>query len=220
MPIGTSWVETSWGSTTWVDGSWGGGTPPVNPFATPFPMIANKVIDRLADILNLDKAWVRPVANDHYKVTTDEPFFVYVQFFTVGQPRDPALDYTDSGAGRLATPVGRRMRVYVYTRSAEDSVGGDEIALWGTDPTAIYNMDPVTAGHLLREEQVYNALINWMPLTDGGEPLCLSPVHPLDASEFPERPAEDEAGLLRSCLDFELVYVLTINTAEPPDSVA
>ncbi len=191
--------------------------PPANG-RTPFAAIASAAVTRLAVMLGVETAFIRPVANAHYTVTEAEDLFCYLQFFTPGKPRDPGLDFTDAGAGRLATPVGRRLRVYLYTRSGVDSYGGDEVALLGTDPSAIFStpiIPPDHLGHFLAEERVYNALENWMPLDQDNEPLALTPFHPLDASEEPERPMENEAGLLRSCLDYEIVYLLSIDPSEP-----
>ena len=185
------------------------------PFSSPFAAIAYTILGRLATSLGINLAYVRPVANDRYKVTIAEPVFLYVQFFTPGKPREPGLDFTDAGAGRLATLVGRRVRVYVYTRSGEDSYGGDEIALYGTDPSAVYSDSPTTPGHFLVEERVYNSLLNYTPLSAGGDRMTIGPLHPLDASEEPQRAAENDAGLLRSCLDFEVVYLLAVDETEP-----
>lgn len=185
------------------------------PFSSPFASIGRALVARVSSSLGVPSAYVRPVANDRYKVTQAEPVFAYVQFFTPGKPRDPGLEYTDSGAGRLATPVGRRVRVYVYTRSGEDVYGGDEVALFGGDQAGDGN-PAVSPGHFLVEEMVYNGLVNYMPPGSNGTPLCITPIHPLDASEQPERKPEDDAGLIRSCLDFEAVYLLSIDQADPP----
>lgn len=187
----------------------------ISPQAFPFAAVAYAIRNRLAASLGLSTTLVRPVANDRYKITQAEPLFAYVQFFTPGQPRDPALNYTDAGAGRLATPVGRRARVYLYTRTGEDSYGGDEVALFGADPAQTVATPPSMPGHFVAEELVFNSLNSFAPLDAAGVMMTLTPLHPLDASEEPERPAENDAGLVRSCLDWEIVYLMAIQPTEP-----
>lgn len=187
-----------------------------SPQANPFAAIAYATLLRLATMTGLSPAYIFPVANARYKITCAEPMFMFVQFFTVGQPRDPGLSFTDAGAGNLARPVGRRMRVYVYTRSGEDVVGTDPVALFGANTAQTFATPPAFPGHFVAEEVAYNALSDWTPLSGTGEALTITPLHPLDASEEPERPPEDDAGLLRSCLDFEICYLMATDPSEPP----
>lgn len=190
---------------------------PPTPGAYPFAAITWVVKQRLALLLGISTDWVMAVANDKYKVTIDEPMFCYLQFFGVSQPRDPALEFTNSGAGRLSIPVARRMRVYLYTRTGEDIYGSDDIALFGQNPSQTVDTPPTLPGHFVAEEMVFNSLLNFIPLSGDAtpEPLTLTPLHPLDASEEPQRPPEDEQGLLRSCLDFEICYLLAIDPTDP-----
>jgi hypothetical protein len=198
-----------------MTGTLGVGTiSPPTVGSSPFAAIAAAVKARLVLALGIDPAFVRVVANDRYKLSTTETFFVYLQIFGVTQPKDPALDYTDAGAGRLATPTARRMRVYIYTRSGQDQYGDDYVAMFGTDPTLTVDDDAVNPGQLLAEELTFNALSNFLPQASDGTPLTLGPLHPLDASEEPQR-KDNDAGFLRSCLDFEAVYISPISPTDP-----
>lgn len=197
-------------------GTFGAGpiSPPTDG-TSPFAAIAVAVKARLISRLGLAAQFVKLVANDRYKVTIAENFFVYLQIFGITKPKDPALDYTDAGAGRLSRPFARRLRVYVYTRHGVDQYGDDTVALGGTDPSEDVSDTEYTPGQLLAEEMVLNALDDFLPQTTSGQALTLGPLHPLDSSEYPERPAENEAGLLRSCIDFEAVALLAISPADP-----
>lgn len=198
-------------------GTFGAGTVTAPTDGTsPFAAIAVAIKARLVLALGLDASWILLVSTDRYKITVTEPLFVYVQFYGVAQPRDSNLSYTDTGAGRLCVPVARRVRVYVYTRSGSDNYGDDTVALCGFDPAlTVEQTDLTEGGQFLAEERVYNALLNFLPQTNAGVPLSLGPLHPLDASEEPQRKPEDAEGLLRSCLDFECVYELAIDPTDP-----
>lgn len=197
-------------------GTFGAGTVTAPTDGTsPFAAIAVAIKSRLVLSLGLDASWVLVAASDKYRITVTEPYFVVLQFFGITQPRDSNLSYTDTGAGRLSVPVARRVRVYVYTRSGSDNYGDDSTALFGFDPTLTVTTNPVPPGQFIAEERVMEALTNFLPQTNAGVPLTLGPLHPLDASEEPQRKPEDEAGLLRSCLDFETVYELCISPTDP-----
>lgn len=186
--------------------------------AYPFAQIANDIVTRLSTQLGLDRAYIHSVSTDRYKITEMEPMFLYVQFMTVGKPRDPGLDFTNAGAGRLFTPVGRRVRVYAYTRSGADVYGTDDVALCGADPTQTYDTPPTYPGHLVLEEVIYNALNNYLPtatVEDEQVAMTIGPLHPLDATEYPQRAPDDDDGLIRSCLDFECVYFLCQDQTDP-----
>lgn len=188
------------------------------PGAYPFAQIANDILTRLSTQLGLDRAYIHTVANDRYKVAEVEPMFAYVMFLTVGKPRDPGLDFTNAGAGRMFRPAARRMRVYLYTRSGADLYGTDDVALFGADPTQTYETPPVYPGHLVAEEVVFGALDDYLPtvtVEDAQEPMTIGPLHVLDSSEYPQRAPEADEGLIRSCLDFEIVYALCIDPTEP-----
>lgn len=182
---------------------------------SPFAAVMASVGQRLVTKLGLDTAFVLQVANDRYKITVTESFFVYFMAYGIRQPRDPNLDYTDAGAGNLARSVARVIRVYVYTRQFVDATGEDQVALNGPDAAATVVDPPDAPGHFLAEELVFNALSGHVPLTNAGAPLTLGPLHPTDASEYPLRKDEGDAGLLRSCLDFEAVYLLAIDPTTP-----
>ncbi len=194
---------------------------PVPPTAggNPFASIAVAIINRLSTALSLDPSFIQVVANDKYKITVDEPFFLVCQFFTITKPRDPGLDFVDSGAGRLNRPVARRIRVYIYSRSGEDTYGTDNVALFGYDPSQTIDTPSVRPGQFAAEETVQNCLDDWQPLSGDTVPLplTLGPLHILDSSEQPQRTAEGDAGLIRSCLDFEVVYISPITPTDPPE---
>lgn len=187
---------------------------------TPFAAIAVAIRTRLATVLSLDPSFVLPVANADYKVTIAEPFFLYVQFFPMRSPRDPALDFENAGAGNLFRPVARVMRCYVYSRTGEDSYGEDTVALFGRDPAQTADTPVTPPGQFALEEVTFGALSDWTPLgvDDNNNPyaLTIGPVHPIDASEYPQRKKEDDAGLIRSCLDWEIVYTVPLSPTEPP----
>lgn len=209
----------AYGPTTGTEfvGTFGAGTvtPPLDG-TSPFAAIAVAIKGRLVLSLGLDPSWILLVANDRYKITVTEPVFCYVQVFGIEKPRDPALDYTDNGGGRRARPVARRVRVYVYTRSGSDNYGDDTVALCGFDSTLVSTAaDPSQGGQFLAEERVFAAFDDFLPQTNDGTPLTLGPLHPLDASEEPQRKPEDGEGLLRSCLDFEAVYLVAQDPTEP-----
>ena len=150
----------------------------------------------------LDPHFVRVVASDDYKVDIREPFFVFLRYYGVS-PR------TDSGAGRRAMVVTRRFRVYLYVRSGVDAYGDDTEALTGD-----------TSGLSDREEAVLEALVHFVPADAAGTALTVEPLHPVDSADGPpERPPENEDGLVRSHLDFEVTYLLRVTVADPPAAV-
>ncbi len=146
----------------------------------------------------LDPQYVRVVASDGYKIDAREPFFVYLRYYG---PRP----FTDGGAGRRARRVSRLVRVYVYTRSNIDFHGSDEGALLGE-----------VVGHSDREEQVLDALEHHA-VADATGLLVIEPLHWVDsAGGPPEREPENEDGLVRSHLDFEVEYLARISLTDPP----
>lgn len=195
------------------------------PFsATPFARIANDLVVRVANALgspiNADTGlpeFVRPVASDRYKVTETENLFAYLVFFGPS-PVDPSTGYLlqDYGAGRHTRVVARRCRLYLYTRSGVDVYGGDEVALLGEFPTkSVESSDAGPPGQWLAEEFILNALDNYQPVANG-RPLTVSPVHWIDSANGPaERKPEEDEGLVRSFLDFSVVYCLAITNVEP-----
>jgi hypothetical protein len=194
------------------------------PGSQPFALIAGAVAARIVAALNLQSAlWVRTVANDDYEVTNVENVFAYLRVYgpspvdaKTGEP------FGDQGAGRQAKVVGRRMRVYIYSRSGQDVVGGDEIALTGTAGNQTQTIAAATwPGHFVFEEVVLNALISWVPTytnpnTQVVSPLTLGPLHWLDSEDGPPvRKKENEEGLIRSHLDFQAVYISAITAGDP-----
>lgn len=193
----------------------------LNFAATPFSYIAQQVVARVASAVGIGTEFVRPVAADDYKVTEAENLFVYLRFYQPS-PVDArtGASFADQGAGRHLRVVGRRLRSYIYTRSGVDVYGGDEIALMGHNPSGTVE-SPSVPGQWLAEELVLNALDDYM-VASGERPLTLGPIHWVDPGGGPaERKPENEEGLVRSHLDFQIVYVETLQNTEPaPDTGA
>lgn len=192
---------------------------PVVPVAgmSPFAAIAVAIWQKLSIDLSMSPSHIVPVANDSYAITIDEPFFLFVQFFQMRKPMDEALDFVNSGAGRRFRPVARVMRIYIYTRTGVDTYGSDAVALFGIDPTQTYATPSTPPGQFAMEEKVGNVLDDWTPLSGDlvPTPLTIGPLHMIDASEYPQRKRENDSGLLRSCLDFEIVYQICQDPTEP-----
>lgn len=185
--------------------------------ASPFAAIMNAVVARAALALGIGTEYVRPVANDDYAVTETENLFAYLRPYGPS-PVDPKTGqpYGDYGAGRYARVIGRRIRLYIYTRSGEDVVGGDEIALGGNDVSQTVETPPSMPGQFIAEEIVLNAMDDWTPPSPTGTALTIGPIHWVSGEGGPpERKREDEEGLIRSYLDFQAVYVLAITAVEP-----
>lgn len=184
--------------------------PQYPPQSSAFSAIAATIRPRLASYCGIDEAWVRPVANDRYKVTIAEQFFLYYQFLGI----EP---FTDTGGGRYNPWVYRRLRVYIYTRQGVDSYGTDEVALQGVDdsPSSVSDNIVVPTGLFQAEELVIGALFNWMPLDSTGVALCQEPLHFMSEPGPPWRKEENEEGLLRSGLDFQIRYGLNIDKFDP-----
>lgn len=191
-------------------------------FSNPFAMISQSIVTQVCNALGVKIQFNHIVASDDYKVTELEDLFFYFQFM---QPT-PAGDFggtnVNQGAGRLARLISRRLRVYIYTRAGTDVYGDDTIALQGTDPARpVTEPDaspnaPGHLGHFLAEELVLDTLDNWAPLNeDGDRTLTIGPLHWLDDAGPPLRAPENEAGLLRSNLDFEMMYIGAIRNNEP-----
>lgn len=190
--------------------------PPPPPQSSPFAAIAQAIRQRVSDALGVGTAYIRLVANDRYPTPQAEPVQVYVQCLGMTRPADPGLNFPDAGAGNLARPVARRVRCYLYTRTSEDSYGGDEVALLGADATqSAAAGTPTAPGQWAYEEALANCLYDWTPRgTDGGV-LTLGPLHPAPDGGPAYRKEEDDAGLVRSVVEVECCYLLSINPAEP-----
>lgn len=190
--------------------------PTVPPQSSPFAAILSAVLARLVSSLGINAAFVVPVASDDYVLTELEDFFLRVH---VQKPRpvNPGDGGTliNQGAGRVALDVSRYLRVYAYSRQGLDTTAGDPIALMGSDPSANHAGTPAVVGHLLFEERILNSLHHFAPLDADGVCLSVGPVRWTDQNDAPERKPEDDEGVLRSYLDFEVVYVTAIDTSEP-----
>jgi hypothetical protein len=194
--------------------------------SSPFALICRNLVSRVSSALGISTDFIRPVANDDYAVTETEDLFAFLRPYAPS-PIDATngAPFADQGAGRYAVTVGRRVRIYLYTRSGEDVVGGDEIALQGIEETVSQTVEtpPEMPGHFVAEELVINALQNYVPINEAGDaPLTIGPVHWISGEGGPpERKKEDSEGLIRSYLDFQVVYVLAITATEPaPASLA
>lgn len=193
----------------------------------PFALIAQQIVQRVALALGTSTDWVHLVANDEYRTIETESLFAYVRPYglsfvdaTTGQP------FGNEGSGRWRRVVGRRVRIYIYTRSGTDIYGTDDISLGGTDETQNVTTPPTLPGQFVSEELVANALDGWTPTyTDPTElvlkPYTIGPIHLLDSEGGPpERPAENEQGLVRSHLDIQVCYRLPVQRVEPaPDGL-
>lgn len=178
--------------------------------------IVTNLVTRAANVLNLQPAYAIPVDNDNYKITIAEPWFCYLRFYGPSPVDGYGAPLPNPGAGRHGTNIGRRLRIYLYSRSGVDRYGSDYYALTGDDPNeAVDQAEILRPGHLLLEEILLNGFHNYMPVT-GGAGLTIGPLHWIDSSDGPPvRKAEDEEGLTRSHLDFQIVYVLAIQNVEP-----
>lgn len=186
------------------------------PFAAvPFARIADNLVSRVATALRIGTDFVRPVASDKYKVTETENLFAYLVFYGP-QPTDPSTGsyLPDYGAGRHSRIAARRMRAYIYTRSGVDVYGGDEIALMGQDPTQTVESPPEVPGQWIAEELTLNALDDYQPVA-GGRAMTVSPIHWIAESGPAERKPEEDEGLVRSFLDFSVIYMLAVQNVEP-----
>jgi hypothetical protein len=199
---------------------------PAEAGAMPFAAISAGLVSRVAQALGTTTDFVRPVSNDDYVVTETENLFAYLRAYGPS-PVNPTTGglWSDDGAGRWRTVVGRRVRVYIYTRSGTDSYGSDAAALQGADPGQLVTTPPTMPGQFVLEECVLNALQNYqMTYTDDDDvvhPLTCGPIHWVDSESGPPvRKRENDDGLTRSHLDFIAVYVLAIQRTEPaPDGL-
>lgn len=195
---------------------------PAAAYQSPYGLIEATVVQRVAAALNMGVEFVRPVANDDYRVTETENVFAYIRSFGPS-PVNPSTgqSFPDYGAGRYSRIVGRRFRVYVYTRSGVDVVGGDEVALSGTPDlqAQVVTTPPTMPGQYVVEELILNALDNEVmtyTVQSKTYPLTIGPIHWVDSADGPPvRKAENEDGLVRSHLDFQVVYRLTYQHVEP-----
>lgn len=205
--------------------------PTLAPGSTPFSLIRTAIVNRVAlaigsyipidDFGNpLAPPWVRPVASDNYQVTATENWFAYVRTYGPDPIDSTTGAYlSEQGAGRLTDNIARRVRIYLYSRAGMDIVGGDEVTLGGIDQTQTINTPPIWPGHDILEDLVLNALRNWVPIYVVDivtTPLTLGPLHWISSADGPaERPPENDVGLVRSHLDFQIVYISSINIGDP-----
>lgn len=186
-------------------------------YSYPFAQIMGQVANQVALALGVDAQMIRVTANDNYKVTETEDLFVYLRVF---QP----TPMKNEGAGRYGRLISRRVRAYIYTRSGQDVYGGDEFALMTSQPQNTVqtlldtygSQTPIVVGQLLAEELVFNALFNFMPrASDTQLQMAPQPLQLTTDEGPPVRKAENEEGLLRSHIDFEVAYVLSVVAREP-----
>lgn len=110
--------------------------------------------------------------------------------------------FGEDGGGRIAMPVTRIIAVDVFTRSAMDPAGEDDLAL-----------TEATEGHFDREEAVAGALAIWTPLSTPIPPadpvrLTVEPLHPAEVPQDADAPdAERYNGYVVSSLYFDCRYV-------------
>lgn len=193
--------------------------------AVPFAFIHNLFVARVAAALGLSTDFVRPVASDNYQVTEMENLFAYIRTYGPS-PVNPTTGehFPNDGAGRYRRVVGRRVRVYLYTRSGVDAVGGDEIALSGEDDEQTVETPPTMPGQFALEDVLLSALDHWMVTyvdeDNNTKGATLGPVEWIDSADGPpEREPEDDVGLVRSHLDFLVVYTQALKLGEPAPAI-
>ena len=191
---------------------------PLAAGAAPYAMIEAAIVARLAASLNVSQQYIVPVAADEYPLPDLEPYFVVVRSYGVEPTNAQGLPFPDMGAGRAARVVKRRIRCYIYSRSSLDRVGADNIALEGQDPTQTYQnaTSPGTPnpGQYAIEETVLNALDDWTPVA-GGRNLCLDVIHWVPTGGESLRKPEEDTGVIRSSVDFEVEYISAIRPIDP-----
>lgn len=183
--------------------------------SSPFAAIIDAILSRITSVLGIDPAFVALVTTDEYVLTELEPVNVRVQVFPP-RPVNPhdGGDLVNQGAGRLALDVARFVRVYIHTRSGVDVAESDNAGLMGGDPNAIVT-DTATpvSGHFWFEEAVLNGLHHHFP-TLSGSFVMIGPIRWTTDNDAPTRKVEDGEGVITSMLDFQAVYVASINTTE------
>jgi len=191
--------------------------PSLAPASTPFAQLLSVIVAKVWSSLGLEPCFNHVVANDEYKVTETENLFIYIRPYGPTPVDGSGRPFGDYGAGRLSRLIARRIRFYIYTRSGVDSYGDDTIALQGNDPLQTVITPPVLPGQFIAEELVLNTLDDWTPLdVSDTYALSIGPIHWVDSADGPPvRAPENEEGLVRSHLDFEVVYVSSIIPTEP-----
>lgn len=182
--------------------------------SSPFALILSTIVARVAYCLNINSAFVFPVDNDDYKVTIAEPIFSFLRVYgPVPCDASSGSPLVDGGAGRLGRNISRRIRCYLYIRSGLDLYGQDTIALIGDTPSQTVLTPPTLPPLFTAEEIVLNGLDDWSVIINNVN-LAIGPLHLLtDAGPAIRRP-ENEEGLSRSNLDFEIVYTSSIINSE------
>lgn len=171
-----------------------------SPQTAYFSDILIAIRDRISVALDLDPSRVKLAANDRYQVNDLDQVTVYVRPYA-------APLFANAGAGRRAMPTRRMVRVYYYVRNSSDLPGDDTIGI--TDPTY---------GLLQVEEKLLDYLVLWYPQTNTEARLNLTiePLHPLDPSGGPpERELENDIGMLRGSLLFEVCYLPKLDNVLP-----
>lgn len=170
-----------------------------SPQVYKFGDIAASIRTRCVDKLGLDGSYVRVVASDDYELPVIDSKYVLIR------PYGPT-PFGDAGAGRRARPMRRLIRFYLYVRSNTDEAGSDLLAL--TD---------ATDGLFALEDNLADKLDDWFPLnTNGSTRLTIEPLHPVNPGDGPpERKPENEIGIVRSSLLYEVVYLAYTNIVVP-----
>lgn len=169
-----------------------------SPQTSTFGPIALSIQRRLNTELEIDLTYLPIVATDSYELVNLDDKQIYIRVY------GPSPS-TNAGAGRRFRPTARMVRLYLYLRRSSDRAGDDTLAL--TDDTE---------GMWEFEEQVADVLDDWFPLNeDESELLTIEPLHPSDSTGPPERKPEDDIGVIRSSLLYEVNYGRRVNVDVP-----
>ena len=161
-----------------------------DPQSARYSDILLAVKNRVVEVFDVDPSLVRIVANDRYRVHQVDSGSLQIYLRSYGPEPD-----VDHGGGRRSRPKKRLLRVYLYYRNSLDQAGEDETALTAED------------GLFDKEDLLLDALDDYWPQSDD-VPLTIEPLHPLNSAEGPPlREEEDDIGVTRIHLDFEIRYV-------------
>lgn len=161
---------------------------------------------QIINTLGISNTLCRIVASTLYEFSFPDNITIVVAYSGL-QPD------TDGGAGRNHRIGRRSVRVFIYYRSNTDLTTDDLHAL--TDQAALGDL----------EEQIFNCLDEFTPLTSSGTAATIEPLHPIDANDgMPLRPPENDAeGIVRTELSFSVTYVLPNSYGvplSPPPSIS
>lgn len=155
--------------------------------------ILEAIRQQVVDVVGLNDAYVRVVANPDYQVTQEERLIAILPF---GRRPEP-----NAGAGRRARPSSRTIRVFMHFRENTDFAGDDRVLI-----SEAFDF----------EDRVIDALDDFWPVNADEEPLTIEPLHiiPSAAGEL-NRQAINDVGLCRCWVDFEYRSLLLNNTPQP-----